>query len=181
MAIFSHDKNVGPVGTCVGPMGSRIQNITRELGQERVDIIEWDEDPKIFIAHALSPAKISKVELNESEHSAKVLVPENQLSLAIGKEGQNVRLAAKLTGWKIDILSEEGKKEEVKKEEGPKAAKEEKEKVFRVHDLAKELGKTSKEIIEILKNMGVEVKGPRSVISEEAKKNLKEKLKGASS
>jgi len=97
IAIYSNDKNVGAVGTCIGPMGSRIQNITKELDTERVDIIEWSGDDSKFIANSLSPAKISKVDL-----------PEKELSLAIGKEGQNVRLAAKLTGYRIDIVSEEG-------------------------------------------------------------------------
>lgn len=108
VAILSHDKNVGAVGTCIGQMGARIQNIVKELGQERVDVVEWSKDPATFIAHALNPAKSGKVELNEKEMSAKVTVPEKELSLAIGKEGQNVRLAVKLTGWKIDIVPEEG-------------------------------------------------------------------------
>lgn len=111
VAVISHDKNIGAVGTCVGPMGSRIQNITRELGQERVDIIEWSEDDSKFIANSLSPAKVSKVELNKAERSARVILPEKEFSLAIGKEGQNVRLAAKLTNYKIDIISEEKEKE----------------------------------------------------------------------
>lgn len=113
IAVFSHDKNVGAVGTCIGHLGARIQNITKELGQERVDVIEWSEYPTAFIANALSPAKVSQVEINQQDLSAKVIVPEKELSLAIGKEGQNVRLAVKLTGWKIDIVSE--------KEENPKS------------------------------------------------------------
>lgn len=114
VSVFSNNKNVGAVGTCVGPMGSRIQNITRELGSERVDIIEWSEDDAKFISHSLSPAKVSKVVINKEalpdgrlEKSAKVYLPEKEFSLAIGKEGQNVRLAAKLTGYKIDIISED--------------------------------------------------------------------------
>jgi len=110
VAVISHDKNVGAVGTCIGHMGSRIQNIVKELGNERIDVIEWNDDIKTFIANALSPAKISRIEVNEAEKSARVVVPESQQSLAIGREGQNVRLAAKLTGWKIDIVSEEGEK-----------------------------------------------------------------------
>ncbi len=132
VAVYSNDKNVGAVGTCVGPMGSRIQNVTRELGTERVDIIEWSEDDAKFIAHSLSPAKVSKVEINKLEKSAKVLLPEKEFSLAIGKEGQNVRLAAKLTGYKIDIMSEDKIREaaELKKEEdkAQEAAEEKKEK-----------------------------------------------------
>jgi N utilization substance protein A len=123
IAVYSNDKKIGAVGTCVGHMGARIQNIVRELGPERVDIIEWNKDPKTFITHSLSPAKVSKVETNEEEKSAKVYVPEKELSLAIGKEGQNVRLAVKLTGWKIDILSES--EEKSKKEESKEAEKSE--------------------------------------------------------
>lgn len=107
VAVYSNDKNIGAVGTCVGPMGSRIQNVTRELGSERVDIIEWSQDDGKFISNSLSPAKVSKVEINKEEKSAKVYLPEKEFSLAIGKEGQNVRLAAKLTGFKIDIISED--------------------------------------------------------------------------
>jgi N utilization substance protein A len=117
VAVFSHDKNVKAVGTCIGHMGARIQNIVRELGNERIDVIEWSEDPNAYILNALAPAKILKIEVNKAENVAKVIVPESQLSLAIGKEGQNVRLAVKLTGWKIDIVSEEGQKAAAVKEE----------------------------------------------------------------
>ena len=106
IAIESKDSNVSVVGTCVGHMGARIQNIVREMGNERIDIIEWKADPKAFIANALSPAKPVKIELKQEEQTAIVTVPDSQLSLAIGKEGQNVRLASKLTGWKIDIKSD---------------------------------------------------------------------------
>lgn len=116
VAVLSHDPNVTAVGTCVGHMGNRIQNILREIGNERIDIIEWKEDPKAFIVNALSPAKISAVKLNPEDNSAKIIVPEDQLSLAIGKEGQNVRLAAKLTGWKIDIINEKNELHEDSKE-----------------------------------------------------------------
>jgi N utilization substance protein A len=181
VAVLSHDKKIGAVGTCVGHMGARIQNIVRELGPERVDIIEWSESPGVFITHALSPAKVSKVETNKKEMSAKVYVPEKELSLAIGKEGQNVRLAVKLTGWKIDILSDaeaakEGAKKEGKKAEKKMAKEEEKEKAeekVKVHELAKELGLKSKELIEKLKGMGYEVKAATSVVPEEAIKKLK--------
>jgi len=114
IAVQSKDKNVGAVGTCVGHMGNRIQNIVRELGIERVDIVEWSKDPSVFISNALSPAKPLKIEINKEDISAKVIVPKDQLSLAIGKEGQNVRLAVKLTGWKIDIISNEEPVKEVK-------------------------------------------------------------------
>jgi N utilization substance protein A len=104
IAIVSNDPNVGAVGTCVGPMGSRIQNVTREMGTERVDIIEWSEKPEVFIGNALAPAKQAKVLVNKAEGSATVRLPDKELSLAIGKDGQNVRLAARLTGYRIDIL-----------------------------------------------------------------------------
>ena len=112
IAIESKDPNVSVVGTCVGHMGARIQNIVREMGSERIDIIEWKTDPKAFIANALSPAKPVKIELDKDAMSARVVVPDGQLSLAIGKEGQNVRLASKLTGWKIDIKSDAEKQQD---------------------------------------------------------------------
>lgn len=103
MAVSSNEDNVDPVGSCVGQRGIRVQSVMAELGEEKIDIILWDEDPKAYITNALSPAKVVEIELNESEKRANVKVPEDQLSLAIGKQGQNVRLAAKLTGWNIDI------------------------------------------------------------------------------
>jgi len=106
IAVFSHDPNVEPIGSCVGNKGTRVKNIIDELNQEKIDIIIYEKDPEKFIANSLGPAKILKVTANEKEKTAVTVVPDNQLSLAIGKEGQNVRLAAKLTGWKIDIISE---------------------------------------------------------------------------
>ena len=103
IAVFSAEEGVDPIGSCVGQKGTRVQAIIDELGGEKIDIILWDEDPTKFIAAALSPAKVLKVELKEEEKEAVAVVPEDQLSLAIGKRGQNVRLAAKLTDWKIDI------------------------------------------------------------------------------
>ncbi len=108
IAVVSTERDVDPVGACVGMKGSRVQAIIRELRGERIDIIEWNEDPAIFAANALSPAKVSKVEINSFEEKRlTVTVPDDQLSLAIGKKGQNVRLAAKLVGWHIDIRSAE--------------------------------------------------------------------------
>lgn len=108
IAVISTERDVDPVGACVGMKGSRVQAIIRELRGERIDIIEWSEDPAVFAANALSPAKVSKVEINSfEEKKLTVTVPEDQLSLAIGKKGQNVRLAAKLVGWHIDIRSAE--------------------------------------------------------------------------
>ncbi|MFA6307490.1 MAG: transcription termination factor NusA [Patescibacteria group bacterium] len=107
IAVVATEDNIDPVGSCVGQRGSRVQTVINELGGEKIDIIEWNEDIKIFIAHALSPAEIEKIELDEKNKTASVKVADNQLSLAIGRGGQNVRLAAKLTTWKIDIVSSE--------------------------------------------------------------------------
>ena len=106
VAVYSPDPNIDPVGSCVGQKGVRIQNIINELNGEKIDVIEWNEDPSIYIVAALLPAKILAVDIKEEENFAQVIVPDDQLSLAIGKAGQNVRLAVKLTGWKIDIKSE---------------------------------------------------------------------------
>jgi len=106
MAVYSSDPSVDPVGACVGQKGIRVEKIVGELKGEKIDIIKWSQDPVEYIANALSPAKVIMVQVNEKEKAAKVVVPDNQLSLAIGKEGQNARLAAKLTGWKIDIKSQ---------------------------------------------------------------------------
>ncbi|MBO8137052.1 MAG: transcription termination/antitermination protein NusA [Desulfotomaculum sp.] len=111
IAVFSKDENVDPVGACVGPKGMRVQNIVNELNGEKIDIVKYDSDPSKFVANSLSPAKVVAVEVWEDEKVARVIVPDYQLSLAIGKEGQNARLAAKLTGWKIDIKSESQMKE----------------------------------------------------------------------
>ncbi|MGI5998235.1 MAG: transcription termination factor NusA [Lutispora sp.] len=106
MAVYSHDENVDAVGACVGQKGQRVQVIVDELRGEKIDIIEWNSDLAIFVASALSPAKVISVNINKEENTANVVVSDSQLSLAIGKEGQNARLAAKLTGCKIDIKSE---------------------------------------------------------------------------
>ena len=106
IAVYSQDPNIDPVGSCVGQKGIRIQNIINELNGEKIDVIEWSSDISIFIASSLLPAKIMAVDSNEEENFAQVIVPDDELSLAIGKAGQNARLAAKLTGWKIDIKSE---------------------------------------------------------------------------
>ena len=105
IAVYTEDENVDPVGACVGTRGSRVQNIVDELFGEKIDIITWSDDPEELISNVLSPAKVEKVIIDEEEKAATVIVPDYQLSLAIGKEGQNVRLAAKLCGWKIDIKS----------------------------------------------------------------------------
>ena len=106
IAVYSKNENVDALGACVGQNGYRVNVIVNELGGEKIDVINWSEDPREFIAAALSPSKVLEVKLNEAEQSAKIVVPDHQLSLAIGKEGQNARLSAKLTGWRIDIKSE---------------------------------------------------------------------------
>lgn len=106
IAVYSNNPDVDPQGACIGPKGIRVQNIGEELKNEKIDIVKWSEDPAEFIAASLSPSKVISTIINEEEKSAKVVVPEYQLSLAIGRSGQNVRLAARLTGWKIDISAE---------------------------------------------------------------------------
>ena len=123
IAVTSREKAVDPVGACVGIMGSRVQAVVRELRGEKIDIITWTSDPRVFIAEALNPASIEKVGVDEEKKSALVVVADSQLSLAIGKNGQNVRLAARLTGWKIDIISAtEYEKEKAERDNDIKAA-----------------------------------------------------------
>ncbi|MEA2097698.1 MAG: transcription termination factor NusA [Patescibacteria group bacterium] len=138
VAVYSNEEGIDPVGSCVGQRGSRIQTIINELGGEKIDIIEWNDNTSKYIQHALSPAKIARLEINEEKKSAIAYIEEDQLSLAIGKQGQNVRLSAKLTGWKIDILKEKEKTEEdetkteveeVKEKDNPDDTKKEKEEV----------------------------------------------------
>lgn len=112
IAVTSTERDIDPVGACVGPRGSRIEHVVEELSGEKIDVIPWSADPIEFIANALRPAKVLMVQINEDEKAAKVIVPDYQLSLAIGKEGQNARLAAKLTGWKIDIKSQSQSEQE---------------------------------------------------------------------
>jgi transcription termination/antitermination protein NusA len=114
VAVFSRERDVDPVGACVGMKGTRVQSIIRELRGEKIDIVEWSEDTIAFVTNALSPAKVQRVSIvDDRERVMEVVVEDKQLSLAIGKKGQNVRLAAKLTGWRIDIKSEEEKRREV--------------------------------------------------------------------
>jgi len=123
IAVTSREKAVDPVGACVGIKGSRVQAVVRELRGEKIDIIAWTSDPRVFIAEALNPASIEKVGVDEEKKSALVVVADSQLSLAIGKNGQNVRLAARLTGWKIDIISAtEYEKEKAERDKEIKAA-----------------------------------------------------------
>src|SRR5687767_3999938 len=120
VAVYSRERDVDPVGACVGMKGTRVQSIIRELRGEKIDIVEWSEDPILFVTNALSPAKVQRVTIkgDEKDREMEVVVEDKQLSLAIGKKGQNVRLAAKLTGWRIDIKSEEEKRREVEAQLG---------------------------------------------------------------
>jgi N utilization substance protein A len=117
VAVYSRERDVDPVGACVGMKGTRVQSIIRELRGEKIDIVEWSEDPVAFVTNAISPAKVQRVSIvDDTEKVMEVIVEDKQLSLAIGKKGQNVRLAAKLLGWKIDIKSEEEKRQEVEQQ-----------------------------------------------------------------
>jgi N utilization substance protein A len=138
IAVSSRDKAVDPVGACVGIKGSRVQAVVRELRGEKIDIIAWTSDPRVFIAEALNPASIEKVGVDDEKKSALVVVADSQLSLAIGKNGQNVRLAAKLTGWKIDIISAtEYEKEKAERDKEIKAALAEEAEAQREEDAAR--------------------------------------------
>ncbi|MDP4107941.1 MAG: transcription termination/antitermination protein NusA, partial [Bacillota bacterium] len=106
ISVHSDNPEVDPVGACVGPKGTRVQAVVNELKGEKIDIVKWSDDPVVFVANSLSPSKVLDVMVNENDKATTVVVPDYQLSLAIGKRGQNARLAAKLTGWKIDIKSE---------------------------------------------------------------------------
>lgn len=148
IAVFSSEEGIDPIGSCVGQKGTRVQAVIEELGGEKIDIIEWNEKPEKYIAAAISPAKVVSVALTEDKKEAKVSVPEDQLSLAIGKQGQNVRLAAKLTGWKIDVIGVSPKAaeepvEEIAVEETP-AAVEVVEETTSKKTPAKKAKKTSK-------------------------------------
>lgn len=121
VAVLSTDERVDAVGACIGPRGARVQAIMEELNDEKIDVVPYSDDPKSFIVNALSPAKVNSIRLNEDERSAYVIVPDNQLSLAIGKGGQNVRLAARLTDWKIDIRGEAQAAAEAGSKARPKA------------------------------------------------------------
>ena len=140
IAVTSREKAVDPVGACVGIKGSRVQAVVRELRGEKIDIITWTSDPRVFIAEALNPASIEKVGVDEEKKSALVVVADSQLSLAIGKNGQNVRLAARLTGWKIDIITAtEYEKEKAERDKEIKAALAEETEALHQQEEAREL------------------------------------------
>jgi len=115
IAVTSHDDDVDPVGACVGMRGTRVQAVVQELRNEKIDIVEWSSDPADYVCRALAPAKVSKIFIDDDEHAMEVIVPDDQLSLAIGKKGQNVRLASRLTGWRLDVRSESEAEEEYRR------------------------------------------------------------------
>jgi len=138
MAVYTQEESIDPIGSCVGQKGTRVQAVIDELGGEKIDIIEWDENIEQFIQAALSPAKVTSVELNEEEKQAAVHVPQDQLSLAIGKQGQNVRLAAKLTEYRIDVLGEDEVSEESSQEDEEASEEVDEEKEVEVSEVAEE-------------------------------------------
>ncbi|NQV93293.1 transcription termination/antitermination protein NusA [Candidatus Kaiserbacteria bacterium] len=163
IAVVSHDEHIDPVGSLVGQRGVRVATVMGELGGEKIDIIEWSEDSKEFIEEALSPAKVLNVEIDEEEQKATVEVAEDQQSLAIGKGGQNVRLAAKLTGWRIDIHSLGGDTTEEKEEVGVTINKEEE----KLKDTPEEITETQEETVK-------EAETPESETAETAQEETKE-------
>lgn len=204
VAVKSNNPTIGAVGTCVGPMGGRIQSIIKELGFEKIDVLEWDNDPVKFISNALKPAKISQVTVtNAEEKTAVVVVPNDQLSLAIGKSGINVRLSVKLTGWKLDIVSEDefdknrdgilGKpqlsiaekirldKERMKQEEAENndddlEVSDDESDEMKVSALAKELNLKTADLIEQAKEFGVDISSNRATLSSDQVQLLREKV-----
>lgn len=163
VAVSSRQAGVDPVGSCVGQKGVRVQAVISELGQEKIDVIAYSEDPAKFVAAALSPATVDKVKADEKDKTAFVEVPDDQLSLAIGKDGQNVRLAAKLTGWRIDIKGAESIKELKDKDKKPQSDKEDKEK------------KPKKTKVKKTKKSKETSKKPKVNKKEKSKRNKKEK------
>lgn len=187
VAVLSTDPQIDAVGACVGHRGARVQAIVDELRGEKIDIVRFNDDIREYLKSALSPARVSQVLVKMDEQTATVIAPDSQLSLAIGRRGQNVRLAAQLTGWRIDIRSEsqwaeapdEALAAAAAAAEAPVAAPEaEKEKRFRIYELAKELEVESKDLVEILQEEGVEVSSHASTVSEEVATMLRELLSG---
>ena len=172
IAVFSNDPNVDPKGACVGSRGSRVRQIVNELKGEKLDVVEWREDKIRFIIEALGPADIELVEIDEDTKSAKVIVKDNQLSLAIGKEGQNARLAAKLTGYKIDIEGL-GDSPDVEEEAEKKQDDEYNMAKKRIHQIAKELDVASADILFKAKELGIQVKTASSGLTEDEEELVK--------
>ncbi len=177
VAVWSRDEQVDPVGACVGARGARVQTIVDELRGEKVDIVRWSDDIKQYLASALSPARVAQVVPDPDSLCATVVVPDDQLSLAIGRRGQNVRLAARLTGWKIDIRSQGQYREQERlvQEASARAAMPR----VRVHQLAKELDVPTMELLEVLEEEGIKATTHASSISGHDAERVRQLLAGA--
>src|SRR5437870_2113886 len=190
IAVVSHDPDVDPVGACVGMKGTRVQAVVQELRGEKIDIVHWTADQAEYVCRALAPAKVSKIIIDDEEHSMEVIVPDDQLSLAIGKRGQNVRLAARLTGWKIDARSESEAEEETRRARSSLGA------IPGVNDMvaeliyqagfksAEELAEAELETILEIEGIGPEkaetvYKSSREYVAEKKRKEEEEKAKTA--
>jgi N utilization substance protein A len=179
VAVLSRDPQIDAVGACVGHRGARVQAIVDELRGEKVDIVRFSEDPSEYLRSSLSPAKVAQVVLNEDEHAAVVVAPDDQLSLAIGRRGQNVRLAAQLTGWRIDIRSRTQWEASASEAEDVEAkAAEEEQKRVRVYELARELDVTSADLVEIMQEEGFEVTSHASTVTAEQANIVRDLLLG---
>ncbi len=173
VAVRSNDPQVDPVGACVGHRGGRVQAIVDELRGEKIDIVRYDEEPTEYLKNALSPARVSRVILEDDERTATVIAPDDQLSLAIGRRGQNVRLAAQLTGWKIDIRSHaQWEQQQAAKTEADKGE------TMRVYELARELGVESRDLVEILQDEGINITSHASNISSQQAQMVRDLLAG---
>ncbi len=175
VAVRSNDSQVDPVGACVGHRGGRVQAIVDELRGEKIDIVRHDEETTEYIKNALSPARVSRVVLAEDKQTATVIAPDDQLSLAIGRRGQNVRLAAQLTGWKIDIRSHTQWAEQQQQAVSAEAGKGE---AMRVYELARELNVESRDLVEILQDEGVDITSHASNIDGQQAQMLRNLLAG---
>jgi N utilization substance protein A len=190
IAVYSHDPDVDPVGACVGMKGTRVQAVVQELRGEKIDIVHWTPDQAEYVCRALAPAKVSKIIIDDEEHSMEVIVPDDQLSLAIGRKGQNVRLAARLTGWKIDVRSESEADEETRRARSSLGA------IPAVNDMVAELlyqdgFKSAEEVAEADLEALLEVEGigrekaetiyksSREYVAEKKRKEEEEKAKAA--
>lgn len=178
VAVISNDPQVDPVGACVGHRGARVQAIVDELRGEKVDIVRYNDDLQQYLKGALSPARVKHVVLHDETHTATVIAPDDQLSLAIGRRGQNVRLAAQLTGWKIDIRSEAQWAAEL--ETKGKVEKPAAERRIRIYELARELEVESRDLVEILQEENVPVTSHASTISGEQANTVRKLLMGGS-
>lgn len=179
VAVLSNDAQIDPVGACVGHRGARVQSIVDELRGEKIDIVRYSDDPEEYLKSALSPAKVSKVVLGDDERSAVVVAPDDQLSLAIGRRGQNVRLAAQLTGWRIDIQSQtQWQNEAARAVKEEVAEAEEEAKRVRVYELAKELDVPSPELVEIMQEEGMGVSSHASSVTQEEADIIRDLLLG---